>query len=86
MPQKDAPKLIATPESALERSVWDMLMKRYGISSLEVFMREWNPGQVLLAVDAMFWGERKEADKFTDSPYQLATARPLTARMLAGLE
>jgi hypothetical protein len=47
-------------------------------------MREWNAGQVLLAVDAMFWGERKEADKFSDSPYQLATARPLTARMLAG--
>lgn len=84
--QKDAPKLIVTPESALERSVWDMLMKRYGVSSMERFMQEWNPAQVLLAVDAMFWNERKEADKFTDSPYELANARPITARMLAGID
>lgn len=61
-------------------------MKEYRIASLEEFMTTWNPAQLLLAIDAAFWNGRKEADKFMDSPYQVATARPLTARQLAGLE
>lgn len=61
-------------------------MKEFQIPSLEVFMSTWTPAQVVLAVDGMFWNGRKEQDKYTDSPYQIATARPLTARQLAGLE
>ena len=61
-------------------------MKRYGISSYGELLENWNPGQILLAVDAIFWNSPKEKEKYRESDYQIASAPMLSARQLAGLE
>lgn len=67
-------------------------MKRYGLRSYDELLDTWNAGQVLLALDAIFWSNAKEEKDFRPSKRDLEAFshanqdRPLTARMLAGLE
>lgn len=67
-------------------------MHRYGIRTYDELLDTWNPGQVLLAMDAIFWSNPKEEKDFRPSKRELEAfshankGRPITARMLAGLE
>lgn len=55
--------------------MFDVVMKRYGISSYAAFLRDWNRGQLLIALDALYWNEPKERSKYGHAPIELVSAK-----------
>lgn len=44
--------------------MFDAVMKRYGVRTHHELLTTWNRGQVLIALDALFWNSPKERDKY----------------------
>ncbi len=51
--------------------MWDSLMERYKIPSLDALLSTWNRAQVYVAMDSMFWNNPKETKHYGIIPKQI---------------